>query len=197
MWSGCQRQSVFRRSRSRLPFISASFRYPEVKVNGEASSAGLVEFSSCYACDLPGSRFQFDHDMYMFSYAVYARRSGDGIISTYSILDNPGAGAVPPQFARDMRTNTHSLPSLLQRPPCPSPPVRQRGRGRGRIRSSAGKGKLQQQSLLRQPPSVANSFTSSMGVSPSLSPELVRLEKALNLEPYVRYVESLNVDQEM
>ena len=163
-----------------------------IKVYWGSFGAGFVDVFSCYACDQPGSRFQFCH--YMFS---YASRSGDGIISTYSILDNPGAGAVPPQFSRDMRANTHSLPSLLQRPPCPPPPVRQRGRGRGRSRSSAGRGKLQQQSLLRQPPSVVNSITSSMGAFPSLSPELVRLEKALNLEPYVGYVESLNVNQEM
>ena len=57
-----------------------------------------------------------------------------------------------------------------------------------------GRGKLQQQSLLRQQPPV-NLVKTPMGVNPVLPPELLRLQKALDLEPYVRYVESLTVDQ--
>lgn len=127
-------------------------------------------------------------------------RSGDGVISTYSILDNTGGGSVPQPFPRDIRNSTHPLQSVLQRhplppptPPLPPPPIRPpkgtRGRGRGRSRASVGRGKLQQQSLLRQQPSL-NPMKSPM----VLPPKLMRLQKALNLEPYVRYVESLPVD---
>ena len=57
-----------------------------------------------------------------------------------------------------------------------------------------GRGKLQQQSLLRQHPAPGPAKLPS-GIQSVLPPELVRLQKALDLEPYVRYVESLDTDQ--
>ena len=57
-----------------------------------------------------------------------------------------------------------------------------------------GRGKLQQQSLLRQHPAPSPAKPPS-GIQSVLPPELVRLQKALDLEPYVRYVESLDTDQ--
>ena len=57
-----------------------------------------------------------------------------------------------------------------------------------------GRGKLQQQSLLRQHPAPSPAKPPS-GIQSVLPPELVRLQNALDLEPYVRYVESLDTDQ--
>ena len=57
-----------------------------------------------------------------------------------------------------------------------------------------GRGKLQQQSLLRQHPAPGPAKPPP-GIQSALPPELVRLQKALDLEPYVRYVESLDTDQ--
>jgi len=126
-------------------------------------------------------------------------RSGDGIISTYSILDNTAGGSAPQAFQREIRNSTHPLQTVLQRHPLPPPlpppqAVRPKGRGRGRSRAPVGRGKLQQQSLLRQHPAPGPAKPPS-GIQSVLPPELVRLQKALDLEPYVRYVESLDTDQ--
>ena len=124
-------------------------------------------------------------------------RSGDGIISTYSILDNTGGGSAPIAFPRV----THPMQPVLQRHPLPPPaPPSQlvrpkgRGQGRGRVRSrgAVGRGKLQQQSLLR--PS-HNPAKSPIGLTTELPPDLLRLQKALDLEPYVRCLESLTIGQ--
>ena len=185
-WPDWYRQSGFRRRFHRFPFFRASLWSPQVRPRQQhnCKSSSDTNITACPSCRSTRRTYP---------------RSGDGIISTYSILDNTGRGSAPQPFPRDIRNNTHTLQTVLQRHPLPPPtpplPIRpkgSRGRGRGRSRAPVGRGKLQQQSLLRQQPP-PNPAKTLMGASPVLPPALLRLQKALDLEPYVRYVESLTV----